>query len=135
MTVGQRVSGVVDVHMPAGCKDAQRRPRYVVIACGDGNFAVHHLHWRTWGGTSATAVGDVSANDCIPYCAAGHFHDYPVKLRVWRPRQLLSGDVLVFTRMRLTYVAGTPSGSDPRAPTFTAEISDVDDEQDYWWRD
>ena len=35
------------------------------------------LRWRGWNRNVATARGTAYANDCIPYCAAGHFIAYP----------------------------------------------------------
>jgi hypothetical protein len=53
-------------------------PEEIVLACGDGNFSLEGLRWRGWGKPSASATGVVHVNDCKPYCAAGHFHDYAV---------------------------------------------------------
>ena len=52
------------------------RPVSVVFACGDGNFGVDHLTWVAWGGPRAFGIGSAYANDCKPYCAAGHFKRY-----------------------------------------------------------
>src|SRR5215468_10785970 len=53
-------------------------PEEIVLACGDGNFSLEGLRWRQWGAATATATGVVHENDCKPYCAAGHFHDFRV---------------------------------------------------------
>ena len=55
-------------------------PRAVVFACADGGFGVDRLTWVSWGGSRAVALGSAYANDCKPYCAAGHFHRYPAVL-------------------------------------------------------
>ena len=52
------------------------RPHSVVFACGDGNFGFDHLEWVGWGEPHAVAIGSAYANDCKPYCAAGHFKRY-----------------------------------------------------------
>ena len=31
----------------------------------------------------ARATGTEHVNDCAPYCAAGHFHSYPVNVVLW----------------------------------------------------
>jgi len=61
-----------------------------VLACGDGNFQANHLRWTGWGESFAAAQGTASVNDCKPYCAAGHFHLYPVML-IAKGRQTCSG--------------------------------------------
>jgi len=60
------------------CTSSQERPDSIVIACGDGNLALTNLHWNSFGGASASASGSYGVNDCIPNCAAGHFHSYAV---------------------------------------------------------
>jgi hypothetical protein len=62
------------------CTKSQVRPPSVIIACGDGNILLIHLKWTSFGGATARGSGDYSANDCKPYCAAGKFHSYPVKV-------------------------------------------------------
>lgn len=37
----------------------------------------------SWGPQLASATGTEHVNDCIPYCAAGHFHSYPVNVVLW----------------------------------------------------
>ena len=64
---------------PAGSTGVVR-PHSIVVACGDGNFWIGSLHWKTWSATGATAVGSAHQNDCVPYCAAGHFHAYPASV-------------------------------------------------------
>ena len=66
------------------------RPSSIVLACGDGNFQANHLRWTGWGESFAAAQGTASVNDCKPYCAAGHFHLYPVML-IAKGRQTCSG--------------------------------------------
>lgn len=63
---------------------AQVRPGRIIMACGDGNMLYRHLRWRSWGRFRAVAVGQEWSNDCDPYCAAGHFHAYPVRIRLSR---------------------------------------------------
>ena len=60
------------------------RPASIVIACADANFYVDHLHWTAWGSTSAVAKGTAHQNDCKPNCAAGHFHAFPLTVRLSR---------------------------------------------------
>lgn len=60
---------------------ADVRPAGIVIACGDGNFWLNRLTWKTWGAKSATATGVGHLNDCTPYCYSGHFHAYRISIR------------------------------------------------------
>lgn len=54
------------------------KPKDMTIACGDGNFRIEKIQWTGWGETFAAGVGTGTLNDCEPYCAAGHFHNYPM---------------------------------------------------------
>jgi len=60
----------------------QVRPASIVIACADANFYVDHLHWKSWGPKAAVALGQGHRNDCKPNCAAGHFHAFPMHVRL-----------------------------------------------------
>jgi hypothetical protein len=60
------------------CVTRVAAPSRLMIACGDGNFYLTGLRWRHWGEAASTASGTAHANDCNPYCAAGHFHAYAV---------------------------------------------------------
>jgi hypothetical protein len=62
------------------CFKSQARPATIVIACADDNLVLIHVHWSSFGGPSARATGLYYVNDCKPYCAAGTFHSYPVRL-------------------------------------------------------
>lgn len=62
----------------SNCARLQSMPASMVITCADGNYALTGLRWQRWGSATATATGTARVNDCTPYCAAGHFHDYPV---------------------------------------------------------
>ena len=48
--------------------DPIRRPRTVVLACGDGNESLDALTWTGWGAASPTASGSLVVNDCTPSC-------------------------------------------------------------------
>ncbi|MEZ0089888.1 hypothetical protein [Streptacidiphilus sp. EB129] len=95
------------------CTDApQTLPASYVLACGDGNNYLISLKWSQWGPTGARAVGTDVANDCVPYCAAGHFHDYPVYVSLDRalPWDGHPG-VSRFTRVTLVYPDARPAGA------------------------
>ncbi|HEV2592030.1 MAG TPA: hypothetical protein VGU02_09060, partial [Gaiellaceae bacterium] len=58
------------------CGPLVSAPKTLTLACADANYGLASLAWRSWGRGTATAHGKASANDCNPYCAAGHFHSY-----------------------------------------------------------
>lgn len=60
----------------------QVRPASIVVACADANFYVDHLHWTSWSAKTAVAKGQGHQNDCKPNCAAGHFHAFPMNVRL-----------------------------------------------------
>lgn len=61
------------------------RPQTIVVACGDGNFYIDSIRWTRWGASAAVGAGAGHQNDCTPYCAAGHFHTYPIAVRLSGP--------------------------------------------------
>jgi hypothetical protein len=58
-------------------------PRTFILACADGNSYLDKLTWTSWTGKVASAYGILTENDCLPYCAAGHFHSYPILAVTW----------------------------------------------------
>jgi hypothetical protein len=86
-----------------------------MLACGDGNFWVGALHWRTWGGTGAAATGTAHVNDCTPYCAAGHFHTYPVAITLAAPKTCSGRSE--FTKLEYRFPGAKPKG--PRSSSYT----------------
>jgi hypothetical protein len=67
---------------------AQVRPGSIILACADGNNYLSGLSWTSWTPNLASATGTQVANDCIPYCAAGHFHSFPVLVVLWGSAQV-----------------------------------------------
>lgn len=74
------------------------------------------IAWVRWATFRALGRGFNQLNNCRPSCAGGHFHGYPVRIEMWRPRSL--GGVLVFTRMTIFYKKHRPR-REPRHYTFT----------------
>jgi len=52
------------------------KPAAVTFACADGNFLAQSIQWTGWGQSFAAGLATFESNDCTPYCAAGHFHQY-----------------------------------------------------------
>ena len=107
----------------AGCRAFFRhaplllhRPASVMVACADGNFYLGRLHWTSWGATTAAATGTAHANDCNPYCAAGHFHTYPVAATLDRVQTC--GGRSEFTRLRWRFTGARPKGPRTGSQTF-----------------
>lgn len=79
-------SGARAVPVFGGCtSDVRVRPPKIVFACGDGNFFATRLRWSRWDAREALATGLGHQNDCTPDCARGHFHVYPISVRLSAP--------------------------------------------------
>jgi hypothetical protein len=102
---GYRHFGLID-----RCDAPSFRPHSIILACGDGNFGLSALRWRGWNRGVATARGKAYANDCVPYCAAGHFHRYPVRVRAYRVRRMGPGGY-AYTRLRIRFPGTRPAGA------------------------
>ena len=75
-----------------GCEHKPHvRPASIVVACGDANFYVDHIRWQSWGPTGARGTGIAHANDCKPYCAAGHFHTFAATVALSKVVQCVKG--------------------------------------------
>jgi hypothetical protein len=83
---------------------AQTRPRQYILECGDGYPYLTGLSWAAWGSSSAFAAGNFVLNDCVPYCAAGHFHSFPALVALWgaEPRPGHSGEAY-FTHLTVIF--------------------------------
>ena len=77
---------------------------------GDGSFYITNLVWSRWTVTGAAATGRAHQNDCVPFCAVGHFHVYAVKVRLSRVR-LCSNRRREYTRIEYVFVSARPTGS------------------------
>lgn len=99
------------LYFPSRCAKPNYKPRGIVVACGDAGLYLTSMRWRSWNTTVAKGSGTAHANDCIPYCAAGHFHTYPIRVRLYRAGLCATTGVYVYRRMRLTY-----PGPKPRSP-------------------
>jgi hypothetical protein len=117
-TISRTVRGYRRLVLPGQCFDGVYRPRTVIIACGDGNYQLRGLRWRGWDRSSATAHGRAWLNDCVPFCAAGRFHSYRVRVRASRIRRCPDDDDRYrYTRLRVTYTGARPARS-PRRETL-----------------
>ena len=87
----------------------QTRPGKFTLACADGNDYLTALSWTSWTPKLASGYGTQEENDCIPYCAAGHFHAYPVLVVLWDTAALRGSPGTVrYTKITLIYPGARP---------------------------
>ena len=97
----------------------QVRPGRFTLACADANDYLTGLAWKSWGPKLATATGVQALNDCVPYCAAGHFHRYPVDVVLWHPAAAGPGSQR-YTSITLLYPGAHPAYVGSRRPVTTS---------------
>ena len=88
------------------------RPTEVVITCADAGITARKLRWTGWGEPFAAALGTMSVNDCKPYCAAGHFHNYSV-IVVASGKQRCPDGTAAYRTVTYAYVGKGPENGSP----------------------
>jgi hypothetical protein len=84
-------------------------PGNFTLACGDGDDWLSGLSWTSWTPRLASGYGTQTEDDCIPYCAAGHYHSYPVLVVLWGTAALRGNPgTLRYTNMTLLYTGARP---------------------------
>ncbi len=66
---------------------------------------------------SASKLGVQVENDCVPYCAAGHFHRYPVDAIFWGSAAAGPGSQR-YTEVTLLYPGARPGHHGPATLTM-----------------
>jgi hypothetical protein len=102
----------------------QVRPGSFTLACADDNDYLTHLSWSRWAPGLAKATGVQEENNCLPYCAAGHFHGYQVDVtfRGSAPMRGTPGR-LRYTNVTVRYSSHRPTINGHQAPaTFTMPL-------------
>jgi hypothetical protein len=94
---------------------AQVRPGRITLACADFNDYLTGLTWKSWGPRLASATAVQNLNDCVPYCAAGHFRRYPVNVVLWHPAAAGPGSQR-YTSVTLLYPGAHPAYAGHRRP-------------------
>jgi len=97
----------------------QVRPGRFTLACADANDYLTGLARKSWGPRLASATGVQAVNDCVPYCAAGHFHRYPVDVVLWHPAAAGPGSQR-YTSITLLYPGAHPAYTGSRRPVTTS---------------
>ena len=84
------------------------KPKQIVLACADAGVAVTGIRWTRWTMNSATGVGTLTWNTCLPQtCSDGIVQEDTVDIRLGR---VASGPgVDAFSRMTLTFPDGGPA--------------------------
>jgi hypothetical protein len=105
-----------------GCEHRTRtRPAQIVVTCADANFYVGGLKWTRWTESAAAATGTAHVNDCKPYCAAGHFHTYPLVVRLSKPVTCVKHR-REFSRIAWRYPGAKPAGLRSDAETLPCTL-------------
>jgi hypothetical protein len=99
---------LVQEHFGSG-EELFYRPHRFYLS-GDGTFFMQAVRWRQYGGRVATANATYQANDCVPFCYAGHFSKGPAKLRLTRPIhcQAAGIDAYIYTRLSFRLLGDVP---------------------------
>jgi hypothetical protein len=111
-TISRTLTAIRKLYLAGHCDEGEYRPRTVILACGDANFRLANAQWKNWNKTVATGLAVARANTCDPFCAAGHFVSYKVRLRAYRIRRCagITGKYQ-YTRLRITFVSRKPVGA------------------------
>jgi hypothetical protein len=97
----------------------QVRPSSIVFACGDGGYQLTDISWSQWADDKAVGTATESANDCVPNCAAGTFHERQVSVTLGSPHALADGSAGYFTR---AVVSGGPDAQPEVLPLPEAPL-------------
>jgi hypothetical protein len=102
----------------------QARPGKLTLSCADGNDYLTGLSWSSWTAGLASATGVQQVNDCLPYCAVGHFHGYPVDVIFWGDASLPGHPGSQrYTSVTLLYPGARPNvGAHPAPATVTLPL-------------
>ncbi|MEO6990072.1 MAG: hypothetical protein ABI346_02115 [Candidatus Baltobacteraceae bacterium] len=95
------------------------RPSEIIFACADANFGVRKLSWTGWGEPFAAATGQAYLNDCMPNCAAGHMHTYPM-IVVAKGSQKCPNGERAYETVTYAFVGRSPMpATDDSPPNYT----------------
>jgi hypothetical protein len=82
-TAAPFVTSAPPVVFDCPAQSALVEPKTYILTCADANSYVGKLSWTSWTSGLASAKGVLAENDCLPYCAAGHFRSYPAVVVFW----------------------------------------------------
>jgi hypothetical protein len=100
---------LVQEHFGSG-EELFYRP-HVFYLSGDGTFYMSGVQWKQYGGRVATASAKYQANNCIPFCYAGHFLKGPAKIRLTKPIHCQNSyiDAYLYTRLSFRLLGHVPN--------------------------
>jgi len=101
------------------CFSSKRRPGHWQSACGDGNGYFDRANWTHWTGAYASGTARLWYNTCRPYCAAGNYHKYRVKIRA--DGVGMTGGHTYFQRFRYGRTSLTYSYRLPARPPYPGQ--------------
>ena len=64
---------------------AARRPISYMLACNSGNTLLSSVRWVTWDHLTATGLGELAQNTCVPACASGNYDKSSVLIILSKP--------------------------------------------------
>lgn len=88
------------------CRYGIRRPKFVILACGDGGMWLNDLRWRRWGGPVAVGSGIYGHNLCEPSCATGGSQEVAATVRFYRRRECPDRTHLYYRRVTVIEAGG-----------------------------
>ena len=87
------------------------KPSNVVLTCADAGATASQIVWTGWGNTFTAGVGIASVNDCIPNCAAGHYHKYRIVLIADGQERCPNGQI-AYARVTYAWIGRSPYPQD-----------------------
>src|SRR4051794_14435381 len=99
-----------NVYFAADCSTPRYRPTRIIIACGDGNLQLKRIRWRRWSDSGALGSATAWVNDCKPYCAVGHFHNYAATVSLSHRTYCSNTGRYQFVDVRYGFPNGRPAG-------------------------
>lgn len=97
-------------YVASDCNNATFKPERIVLACADAGFLATDLSWSQWGREQAKGKGTGKEKICEPNCAAGHFAEGKIRLRLFRPRNCSQDGKRHFTKLEYVWLNEPPAG-------------------------
>jgi hypothetical protein len=98
------------------CDKSEVKPSSIILACADVNNYVNKIHWRAFGGPTASGSGTFVENTCTPSCVAGKFKDYPITFTLSQAKPCFD-ERNDYRLIAITFTSDRP----PKTPVHTKE--------------
>lgn len=99
-------------YVAGNCSNAVFKPKQIVLACADAGFLATELSWSRWGQKQAKGTGTGKVKICKPDCAAGHFNEADIQVRLYQPRYCSQDSKRHFTKVEYIWLHGVPGGGE-----------------------